>query len=193
MKSVLVILVITCLAGLFDFSTADTLNAYTFDSDCYKWDDDYCIKNRCYSKVEYGLACKQDRQCYGSYQRCSAGLCQCSPPNKWLRTRCVSKNGCDYDSDCDKDHECESESCYRPYKFPIGIMIGSLVGGLAMFVIVLIVAIRANRRGWRLMDTWFRNRTTLVTTVVQPGPAQPVYPLQPTAATDCHPCPPPYA
>ena len=193
MKSVSVILVITCLAGLFDFSTADSLETCSNDSDCYKWDDDYCIKNRCYSKVEHGLPCKQDRQCYESYEHCSAGSCQCTPPNKWLRTRCVGKDSCDYDSDCDEDHECGVTSCIRRYKFPMGIFIGCMVVGLVIYVIIIIVMVKLNRKGWRLMNSWFGNQTARVTTVVQTGPPQPVYQAQPTVTTDCHPCPPSYA
>ena len=192
----LVILVITCLVGLFDFSTADTLNSCTFDRDCYKWGDDYCIFSRCYSKKSYGYSCNHDRQCYESYQRCSVGKCGCNYGYKWLRTRCVSDNTCDYNSDCSVNYHCSGNRCYYSGTWSTGQSVGVTIGVLIIVVAIIAAIEYRRRRARQLTQALLQSQatTTVVqpTYIAQPGPAQPVYQVQPTVATGYNPASPQY-
>ena len=149
-----VILVITCFAGFFDFSTADSLKTCSSDSDCYQWLDDYCIYKRCYSKKSYGFSCTYDRQCDEGNLRCFSGKCRCYDDNKWLRTRCVSDNFCDYDSDCSTDYYCSGNRCYNDRtSWSTGKIVSVTISTLIVIIVVIgiIAAIEIRRRRVRQM------------------------------------------
>ena len=122
MKSVSVIFVMTCLAGLFDSSTGFPLQNCNRDSQCAPFNEvgnkgEYCISNHCYSKKDYAGTCTYDRQCFNSFQACINGICSCMTGYKWLRGDCVSNYKCEYNSDCRVNQYCEGSRCRNKCKF----------------------------------------------------------------------------
>ena len=174
MKSVLVILVITCLAGLFDFSTADTLYSCNYDSDCYRWGDTYCINRRCYSKKSYGFSCSYDRQCDEPNQRCSTSHCECRYNYKREGGRCVWNDG-----------------TWSTGK-SVGVTIGVLIVVVAIIAGIEIRRRRARQITQALLQSQATTTVVQPTYIAQPGPPQPVYQAQPTVAAGYHPGPPQY-
>lgn len=88
MKLLSIFLVVSCLAGLFDFSTA--MISCKNDTQCVKQKLDFCINKESQRKVEYRSRCYHTRQCYRPKQSCFNKTCTCTSGTKWEKPNCVS-------------------------------------------------------------------------------------------------------
>src|SRR5688500_18474935 len=76
-----------------------------FDSDCFRYGQDLCIRRTCYLRKGHGYSCEFDRQCFEPKERCFISYlgtsCDCEGNYNWKGNRCLENNKCDFNSDCD--------------------------------------------------------------------------------------------
>ena len=95
-----------------------------------------CVNGECLSYKSYGESCTSRKQCIDHDQDCLDNVCKCSYNYRWLRTRCVSNDACDYDSDCNAGYYCSSKYCLRRGLRGWQICLIGL-GGLCSFVMTI--------------------------------------------------------